>query len=390
MEIMNGVHWVGVVDPQVRSFFGQELSTPQGTTFNAYLILGERIACVASLRSPYIHQVIENIEQVADPADIDYLVLNQIELNDPAALTTLKRLMPSARMLVPSGVELPRHPAWKYQELQKGEHLDLGNREIVLLEACGVPWPDAMILYVPGNNLLLSQHLFGQHWASSHRFDDRVDPSRLFRRALRYYVSLFAPAHERVRNAIDRLRRTGVPVDAIAPSNGVMWRSQTSGILDSYARWSERLPEKRAVVVYETVLKSTEYMAEAVVRGISAEGVPCSNLRISLWDREDVLTEIFRAGALVLGSPTVHRRVLPAVGPLLQSVGALGLRNRIGAAFGSYGWSGESRNELERLLEESGISIRENGVYARMRPSSSDLERCETLGRRIAAELKRL
>jgi len=388
MEIAEGVHWIGVVDSQVRSFFGQEFSTPLGTTFNTYLIRDERIACIAALRSNYLTAFIENLQQLVDPADIEYLVLNQIELNDGGAMTVLKRLMPSARLLVPAGLGIPRHPAWEYRELQRGEGLSLGADELVLLEARGIPWPDSTLLYVPGKKLLLSQHLFAQHWASSHRFDDRLEVSRLHRQALRYYVSLLAPACQGVRKTVESLRSAGISIDLIAPANGVIWRSDPAGILRSYARWTERLPERRAVVVYETMLKSTEYMAEAVARGITAEGIPCSLFRVSLAEREDILTEIFLAGAVLLGSPTVHRRVLPAFAPLLHSVKSLDLKQRIGAAFGSYGWSGEAGRQLEQLMRESGIAVAERGVYAVLRPRAADLEKCQTLGRRIAAKLK--
>ncbi len=391
MKIVEGVHWAGIVDPRVRSFFGQEMSTPQGTTFNVYLILDEQIACIASLRSMYIANFFESIERVADPADIDYLVINQMELNDPSALSALRRFMPSARMLVPAatGSELGRHPAWRYREMNRGEKLLLGSTELVFLETCGIARPDTMLMYIPGKNLLLSQYIFGQHWASSQRFDDCIDRSWLLQQALRYYVTLLAPSYKRVREIIKSLISGELPIDVIAPSNGVIWRSDPLSVLRHYRRWTERSPEKRAVVVYETMLKSTEYMAEAVVRGITSEGVPCSLFRISLSNREEILSEIFRAGAVLLGYPTLHRQVLPAITPLLQSVRALDLKNRIGAAFGSYGWSGESRKELEHLLKDSGISIQAKGVYAAMRPSSADLRRCEELGRRIAGRLKR-
>jgi flavorubredoxin len=205
---------------------------------------------------------------------------------------------------------------------------------------------------------------------------------------LRYYVSLLAPAYKGVRQIVESLRNWEVPVEVIAPANGVIWRADPADILSAYTRWTDRLPEKRGVVVYETMLKSTEYMAEAVARGITAEGIPCSLRRVSLAEKEDILAEIFRAAAVLLGSPTVHRGILPSLAPLLQSVRSLGLRGRIGSAFGSYGWSGESRTQLERQLQECGISVAEKGVYAAMRPSSADLQRCNQLGRRIAARLK--
>jgi len=382
------VQWIGIVDPQLRSFFGREFLTPRGTTFNSYLILDERIACIASLRGEHIASFIENIERHVDPVDIDYLVLNQIELNDGAALRVLRRLMPSAQLLIPAGKGIPMHEPWAYRELQRGEALSLGSRELVLLEAHGIPWPGSMILYVPDQGLLLSQHLFAQHMASAHPFDDQTDPSGLMDRALRYYVSLLAPAYEQVRQTVESIHGWEVPFEMIAPANGVIWRAAPSDILSAYLRWTDRLPESRAVVVYETMLKSTEYMAEAVASGITAEGIPCSLRRVSLSDKEDILGEIFRAAAVLLGSPTVHRGILPSLAPLLQSVRSLGLRDRIGSAFGSYGWSGESRTQLEQQLQACGICIAEKGVYAPLRPSSSDLQRCRQLGRSIAARLK--
>jgi anaerobic nitric oxide reductase flavorubredoxin len=387
MEIADGVDWFGIVDPQARSFFGREFSTPLGTTYNSYLIRDKRSLCVAALNSTHVTTFTEQLEGFADLEDIDYLVLNQIELNDGAAMRVLRLLMPAARLLVPEGITLPRHPGWEYLELRKGRALSLGADELTVVDACGVPWPDSMVMYLPGKRLLLSQSLFSQHWAGSHRFDDRIDRSRLSNQAMRYYVSLLAPAYGDVRKIIDTLGSSGIEIEVIAPSNGVIWRRDPAEIVESYARWTERQPERRAVIVYETMLKSTEYMAEAVARGVMGEGVPCSLLRASLTDRQDLLWEIFRSQAVLLGSPTVHRQAVSAFTPLLKAVKPLALENRIGAVFGSYGWSGGAGSQLEKLMRESGISVRGRGVYAAMRPSAADLDRCQALGRGLAKKL---
>jgi anaerobic nitric oxide reductase flavorubredoxin len=280
MEIAEGVYWIGIVDPRARSFFGREFSTPLGTTYNSYLVQDKRSVCVAALAGTHITAFTEQLEGYIDLDAIDYLVLNRIELNDGAAMRVLRRLMPAARLLVPEGTELERQQGWEYRELRKGEALPLGSDDLVLVDACGVPWPDSMVMYIPGRRLLLSQSLFSQHWASSHRFDDLSDRSRLTDQAMRYYVSLLGANYRGVKSTIDVLRSSGIEIEVIAPSNGVIWRRDPARIVESYARWTERLPERRAVVVYETMLKSTEYMAEAVARGVMAEGVPCTLLRI--------------------------------------------------------------------------------------------------------------
>jgi flavorubredoxin len=389
MELAQDIFWIGVVDPQTRTVFGREFGTPLGTSFNSYLIRDRHNVCVACIRATDLTTFVENLERRIDPAKIDYLVFNQVELNDAGTLTVLRRLMPAARLVVPAGAPIPRHSAWDYSELGRGEALPLGSTSLLLLAACGAPWPDSMVLYVPERKVLLSQHLFAQHWASSHRFDDRIDRTRLLNQAMRYYVSMLAPVFREVRATIDSLRGPHTPIQVIAPANGVIWRADPLGIVDAYLGWTERISEKRAVVVYETMLKSTEYMAEAVTRGIVRQGIPCSLRRISLTCREDLLAEIFRSAAVVLGTPTVHRRALPAMAPMMSSVKALQLRQRIGAVFGSYGWSGEAGGELENLLRESGFDVPEKGVYARLRPTAADLYECEQLGGRIATRLQR-
>jgi flavorubredoxin len=199
MEIAEGIHWFGMVDPQARSSFGREFSTPSGTSYNSYLIRDKRTVCVAALDSAHTTTFIERLEGLTDLEDIDYLVLNQIELNDGAAMSVLKRLMPAARLLVPQGMPLERRLAWRYCELRKGQALSLGSDELTPVEACGVPWPDSMVPYLRGKKVLLSQNLFSQHWPSSHRFDDRVDRSRLYDQAMRYYVSLLGLAYSGVK-----------------------------------------------------------------------------------------------------------------------------------------------------------------------------------------------
>jgi anaerobic nitric oxide reductase flavorubredoxin len=392
MEIVEGVHWVGVVDKEIRSLYGQEIPVSRGTSFNVYLLLDKRIVCAGAVRNGYVDRILENIGRIVDPARIDYLVFKQLELNETAALARLQRAIPSAQLLVPGAALRSfgsrQQRLWPNREIVSGNRLPLGNMELVLYESAGLPWPDSMLMYEPGRKLLVSEHLFGQHNASFGRFDDQVDREELLDEALRYYVNMFAPCGDRVQEALKRITGPGVPVDTILPFHGVVWRSNAAGIVRHYRRWTEQSPDKKAVIVFETMLKSTQYMAEAVARGLAGEGVACRMFRVSASNRDEILAEVFRAKALLVGSPTLHRRLLPSIVPLLESLKGLRLRNRVGAAFGSYGWSGEALQQLERWLADCGISLAAEGVLAKLRPSSYDLKKCEELGRRVAQMVK--
>ncbi len=391
-KLTDGVYWVGVVDWSIRHFHGYELSVQRGTTYNAYLVVDEKIALIDTVWGPHRDKLIENIRQVADPSKIDVVVVNHSEPDHSGALPLVMHWAPKAEVVVSKrGMEsVPGHyhERWNFRAVGTGDRISLGRRELVFVEAPMLHWPDSMFTYLAGADILMPNDAFGQHYATGFRFNDQADQNELYYEAMKYYANILAPFSDRVAKKISELLDMKLPVKMIAPSHGVIWRTEPMQIVEKYRGWAAQTPEKRAVIIYDTMWEATRMMAEAVGDGLAAGGVPHKIFRMALSDRNDVLTEIFRAKAVVVGSPVINGGLLPSVSPILEDIEGLKFKNKIGAAFGSYGWSGECVKLIEERLTKCKIPIVAPGVRAKWQPKAEDLEACRKLGAAVAAAVK--
>jgi flavorubredoxin len=387
-ELAKGVYWVGVVDWDLRHFHGHELSTHRGSTYNAYLLVDDRVALVDTVWSPFAEQLLANIRQVIDPARIDYVVANHAEVDHSGGLPAVMRAAPRAKVVVSKrgleSVEGHYHQPWEFQAVKTGDKLSLGSMELAFLEAPMLHWPDSMFTYVGGRSILLSNDAFGQHYATAFRFNDQVDQRELHEEARKYYANILTPFSKLVTKKIDEVLALGLPVELIAPSHGVLWRKDPLQIVRQYQEWAAQRPEPRATLIYDTMWDATRKMAEAIGRGLAAGGVPFRMFHMAVSDRNDVLTEIFRSRAVIVGSPTLNNGVLPSIAPILEDLRGLKFQRKLGAAFGSYGWSGECVKLIEEHLGRCGIPLAAPGVTAKWQPRPADLEKCEQLGRAVA------
>ena len=387
-ELTKGVYWVGVVDWGLRRFHGHELSTHRGSTYNAYLIVDEKIALVDTVWGPFQDQLIANIREVVDPAKIDFVIANHAEVDHAGSLPAVMRAAPQATVVVSKrgreSVEGHFHQPWSFKAVQTGDKISLGSCELVFVEAPMLHWPDSMFTYVAGKGILMPNDAFGQHYATAFRFNDQVDQEELYEEALKYYANILTPFSDLVTKKIAEVLALNLPVEIIAPSHGVIWRKDPLQIVHKYAEWAQQIPQKSAVILYDTMWNATRLMAEAIGDGLAAEGVPYKLLHAAVSDRNDVITEIFKAKAIVIGSPTLNRGPLPTITPILEDLKGLRFKNKIGAAFGSYGWSGEAVKLLEQHLNACQIPVVAPGVLAKWQPTAEDLARCRQLGQQVA------
>jgi len=387
-ELVKGVYWVGVVDWGLRHFHGHELSTHRGSSYNAYLIVDDKIALVDTVWGPFQEQLIENIRQVVDPARIDVVVANHAEVDHSGGLPAVMREAPGATLVVSrrgrESIEGHYHRPWNFQTVRTGDKISLGSCELVFVEAPMLHWPDSMFTYLAGKDILMPNDAFGQHYASDFRFNDQVDQEELYEEAIKYYANILTPFSDLVTRKIREVLALNLPVQIIAPSHGVIWRKDPLQIVQKYQEWAAQVPQKRAVILYDTMWEGTRHMAEAVGEGLAAENVPFKLFHMAVTDRNDVLTEVFKAKAVVVGSPTVNRGVLPTLSPILEDLKGLRFKNKIGAAFGSYGWSGEAVKLIEEHLALCGLPVIGPGVLAKWQPTEADLTACRELGYKIA------
>jgi flavorubredoxin len=377
-----------VVDWGLRHFHGQELSTHRGSSYNAYLIRDQKNVLVDTVWEPFAEEFIANLRKEIDLAKIDYIIANHAEPDHSGALPALMRLCPNATLIVSKhGAEsIPGHyhQPWKLQTVGTGDRLDIGSRELRFFEASMLHWPDTMFTYIASDNILLSSDAFGQHYATAFRWNDQVDREELYEEAIKYYANIITPYSKQVTKKIEEFLALNWPVEMICPSHGVLWRDDPTQIVRKYLEWAAQKGEKRAVILYDSMWYATRKMAEAVGQGLTERGVPNSLHYMAVSDHNDVVTEIFRSRAVVIGSPCHNRLLLPTIAPVMEDMRGLRFINKVGAAFGSFGWSGENVKVIEEHFAKCNIPLAAPGVLAKWQPTEEDLAKCRQLGQAVA------
>jgi len=391
VELKKGVHWVGAVDWTVRDFHGY--STEKGTTYNAYLILDEKVTLFDTVKKPFKMDMLHNIYKVTDPTKIDYLVVNHVEPDHSGSLPEIIEMVkPEKVFCSPRGkkalLDHYHKEDWPYEVVETGREISLGKRTVTFIETRMVHWPDSMFSYIKEDNLLISSDAFGQHWATSERFNDEVEPAELMAHAAKYYANILMLYSPLIQKLLADVNKMGLKIDMIAPDHGLIWRENPAQIIAAYDSWSKQLPKPKAVIVYDTMWHSTETMAKAVADGLIESGVSTQLLDLRVNHRSDVMTHILDAKAVILGSSTLNNNMLPRMADMICYMKGLRPANRIGAAFGSFGWSGESVRLLSKALEEMKVKVVHPGVSLQYMPNHEGLRKCVEMGREIAKAVK--
>ncbi len=390
VEIGKNIHWVGAVDWNIRDFHGY--STEKGTTYNAYLIVDDKITLFDTVKKPFKNDLLHCIYKVIDPSKIDYLVVNHVEPDHSGSIAEMMDIIKPEKLICsPRGkkalMEHYHREDWPYEVVASGQEISIGKRTVQFLETRMVHWPDSMFSYVKEDALLISSDAFGQHWATSERFNDEVDSSELIRHAAKYYANILLPYSALIQKLIGNVQKMDLKINMIAPDHGLIWRHNPLQIVASYAEWSRQVPKRKAVIVYDTMWRSTETMAKAVADGLVEGGVSTKLMDLGVSHRSDVITELLDAGAVIVGSSTLNNGMLPRMADMLCYMKGLRPVNKIGAAFGSYGWSGEAVRLITKALEEMKIKVVHPGVSLQYVPAHDGLRQCVDLGREIAKAL---
>jgi len=391
-QIAERLYAVGVADPDRRTFHGHEMSTAQGTTYNAYLVVDDKETVLAdTVYEPFTDRLLANIREVVDPASITTIVANHSEPDHTGALAAVKAAAPKARILCSKrGTESIRgwhHQDWPLQAVATGDTLDTGTMTLTFIMAAMCHWPDSMMVHVGSPDVLLSNDAFGQHYTAA-MFDDEATDGRLWFETEKYFVNIISPYCRNVAARLDELEQIALPIRMIAPSHGAVWRKGAADVLAAYRRYAEQRTEPRAVVCYDTMYESTRLMAKAVCRGLDEAGVPHTMHHLPTSDRSDVLTDLFGARGFLIGSSVWHMNVLPTVATLLDDLRTLRFKNRLVGAFGSYGWQKRNVEIIETRAAEAGLEVPLPGVLCQWKPQAETLAACTALGRSFGEKVK--
>jgi flavorubredoxin len=388
VELSKGISWVGAIDWNIRDFHGY--STHKGSSYNAYLVAGKKIALVDTVKAPFFPEMMARIREVMPPEKIDYLIVNHVEMDHSGSMPMLKEALPKVEVLCSprAEAELKLHYGGgiPLTVVKTGDTVELGGKTLTFVEVPMVHWPDSMVTYVKEDKCLLPNDAFGQHIASTARFDDELGWEAILPEAEKYYANIVMPYGPQVLKALDALQ--GIEIEVIGPSHGIIWRRHIPQIAAAYQRWAKGETEKEALIVYDTMWGSTEQMARAIGRGLVEEGVPVKEYRLGVSDKSDIVKEALKARGMLLGSPTLNNGVFPTVAAFSTYIKGLRPKGRIAAVFGSYGWGkGAVTKALAGDLQAAGMEVMEE-LQVQFVPDGDALNQCEALGRRVAQRIK--
>lgn len=392
-KINETITWVGKIDWELRNFHGEEYSTHRGSSYNSYLIRDEKTVLIDTVWQPFAKEFVSNLKKEIDLKEIDYIISNHSEIDHSGALTELLREIPNTPIYcTKSGATILKghyHQDWNFVEVKTGDTLDLGKNKLVFVEAKMLHWPDSMFTYLTGENILFSNDAFGQHYASELMYNDKVDQAELYQEALKYYANILTPFSTFVVKKIEEVLSFNLPVDMICPSHGIIWRDNPLQIVNKYMEWAKNYKENQVTILYDTMWEGTRRMAEAIAQGIKDvnKDIAIKICNSSRSDKNDIISEVFKSKAVLVGSSTINKGILSSTASILEMIKGLGFKEKKGAAFGSYGWSGESVKIITEELSKAGFEIIGDGLKELWNPDEDAKIRCSELGKKIAGRI---
>ena len=383
------VTWVGKVDWELKKFHGDEYSTGKGSSYNSYLVRDAKNVLIDTVWKPFDEEFVSNLQKEIDLEKIDYIVANHAEIDHSGALPELMRHIPNTPIYCTANavksLKGHYHQDWNFVTVKTGDTLDLGSTKLVFVEAPMLHWPDSMFCYLTGENILFSNDAFGQHYATESLYNDTVDTAELYAEAIKYYANILTPFSPLVIKKINEVLGFGLPVDMICTSHGVIWKEDPAQIVHAYLKWAASYQENQISIIYDTMWGATRHMAEAIATGIRSQDadVTVKLMNASKEDKNDIITEIFRSKTVLIGSSTINRGILHSIGGLLEMIKGLQFKGKSAAAFGSYGWSGESVGQISKTLADAGFRVLD-GMKTLWVPDEDAMSQCEAFGKTIA------
>lgn len=387
-KVKNNVSWVGYLDWELQKFHGDEYSILNGSSQNAYLIEEERTVLVDTVWAPHRHEFVENLRaELGDLHKIDYIIANHGEIDHSGSLCELLREIPLTPIYCTANAVKSLEGqfgknGWNFHVVKTGDSLEVGNgKKLVFVEMPMLHWPDSMATFLTGDNILFSMDAFGQHFAVEELFNDKADQNLLWKEALKYFVNILNPFAAILKRKLVELEKMNLPIEMIAPSHGAIWRDDPMQIVRKYAQWADSYQEDQITVAYDTMWQGTEKIAHRIADEIHLQS-PSTVVKvfnIAKTDKNEIMTEVFKSKAIAVGSPTECNGLLSSVEGWLAFLKSLKFKGKKAAAFGCYGWSGESVKLLQDRLAAAGFEVVPEYVKSLWNPGEEDFEAAKAL-----------
>lgn len=389
-QIKNNVYWLGKIDWILRKFHGDEYSTSKGSSYNAYLIQEEKNVLIDTVWQPFAKEFVGNLEKEIELKKIDFIVANHGEIDHSGALPELMRQIPNAPIYCTANaiksIKGHYHQDWNFISVKTGDRVSIGKKELIFIETPMLHWPDNMFCYLTEDNVLFSNDAFGQHYATEFLFNDLADKCEVDLEAIKYYANIITPFSSWVLKNIQQFLSLKLPIDIICPSHGVIWRKNPMQIIEKYLAFANNYQENQLVIIYDSMWGGTRIVAENIAKGVRKidAKVVVKIFNAANTDKNDLITEIFKSKAVVIGSATINNGILTSIAGLLEEIKGMKFKNKKAAAFGCYGWSGEGPKLIADALKQSGFTVFDQTVKFLWEPDSAAQEEAQNYGERLA------
>ncbi|MFO7612394.1 MAG: flavodoxin domain-containing protein [Clostridia bacterium] len=393
IKVSENVYWDGIRDWDLRLFHGHELSTHRGSTYNSYVIKDEKTVLVDTVWFPHKEAYLEKLQEDIGIENIDFIVINHNEPDHGGALDAIIGMRPELPIYcTEQGEKIIRahfHKDWNFRIVKTGDSVNIGKNNLVFVEMKMIHWPDSMMTYLDHDKVLLSNDAFGQHYCTKSLFNDEVDQAEIYQEAIKYYANILTPFSAMIARKIDEVVAMNLDIRMIAPSHGVIWRENPLQIIEAYAKWASGYSEDFAVIIYDTMYGATLRMAEAIEEGLASKGVKAKLYNCAVSDMSDLITEIFKANAIAIGSCTVNNSPLTSIVAITHEILVHKTAGKPYLTFGSFGWSGEAATYIDAELEKTKLIKTAEPVKLKYTPTKKDLEQCFEAGVRLAEAINK-
>lgn len=380
--VKGNVSWVGYMDWELEKFHGDEYSIINGSSQNAYLIQEGKTVLVDTVWTPHRDDFINNLKEEIDINSIDYIVMNHGEQDHSGSLSALMEEIPDTPIYCTAAAVKSiegqyGRKGWDFHTVKTGDSLDIGNgKKLVFVEMKMLHWPDSMATYMTGDNILFSMDAFGQHFAVEEMFNDAADQAILHKEAMKYFANILNPFASFVTKKLEEIGKLNLPIDMIAPAHGVVWRNNPGQIVEKYGKWADAYQEDQITIAYDTMWGGTAKLAHAIADEIHVQSpdTVVKVFNIAQADKNEIMTEVFKSKAIAVGSPTCTNSILTSVAGWISFLKTLKFKGKKAAAFGCYGWSGESVKILQSKLVDAGFDVTTSFVKSNWNPEDADYE----------------
>lgn len=393
VQILDTLYWVGAIDWNIRDFHGYV--TPRGTTYNCYLFTGREPLLIDTVKEEFFEELLRNIRDLIDPKDLKHIIVNHIENDHASSLGKIMDIAKDATVYISErgrrGLErFYDLSGWQIRTVKTGDKLKLDNKTFLFIETPMLHWPDSMMTYIEEDGILISQDAFGQHLASSERFDDDYlsshSPFELEDAIIDYYANILMPFGKLILDKIEEL--SSFSIRMILPDHGLIWRGNPKMVIEMYKKLAKGWATSSVTIIFDTMWHGTEFMIPSIVDGIKKEGLEVKVIKLRTNPSSFAVKEFFRSRGTLVGTPTLNNSMFPSVAEFLQYLKGLRPKDRIVSAFGCYGWSGGGVRNLLEEFKKMGLEVFEPGLEVNFKPNKADIERCFEFGRNFALKVK--